>query len=89
MQNQIQSLSISPDGAAMQTTYFEKEVDAVITRDIAALCKFCSAQQEFDSITRTMFQKPRKWALLVGGTPKNPLRFYICTDCCKEIAHAK
>lgn len=51
-----------------------------------ALCYFCDAKGEFTKPSGVdIYSKPKKWALIFGGTPRKRKRFFICNGCAKSI----
>lgn len=85
------SYSATPDGSGILRTVTElNEEGKLITKtaEITVLCHFCPAQKQvgLEEISHPM-HRPHKWAIVLGGIPRKPLRFFICADCVKSIVY--
>lgn len=81
----VASIQLSRDGAAI----------VVNERETHALCKFCGNSEPFavPSLGALdmpyVYNKPQKWAVIFGGTRREPKRFFICEGCAKGICNGK
>jgi hypothetical protein len=85
------SYGATPDGSGiLRTTVELNEAGTPIKKvvEITVLCHFCSAQKAvgLEEHTHPM-HRPHKWALVMGGTPRKPKRFFICTNCAKLMVN--
>lgn len=75
----VNNIQLSTDGAAI----------VVDEREIEGVCHFCGGTKEFavPSVAANVpvYNKPQKWALIFGGTLRQPKRFFICNGCAKSI----
>lgn len=57
--------------------------------EVMAICYFCGLGEELSQPSGILIHsKPKKWALIHGGTQRKPKRFFICESCCKLIVGA-
>lgn len=77
----IINISVSKDGSAM----------VIDNRETQAICHFCGKSEGFAvpslGLLNSLFvyNKPQKWAVIFGGTRREPKRFFICEACAKSI----
>lgn len=77
----VSDIKLSLDGSAL----------VVNQREVHALCHFCGDAAPFDIPFKSPFNnsvfysKPKKWALIGGGTKRQPKRFFICKYCAEVI----
>lgn len=70
-------IKLSEDGSGL----------VVEDREVQALCHFCGIAAPYDVPYHGFFNnpllynKPKKWALIGGGTKRKPKRFFVCTRC--------
>lgn len=81
-----------PDlSAGVVTVVFSEDGSALLIggRETQALCHFCGVAGELPQPSGVLIHsKPSKWALLHGGSPRQPKRFFICEKCAKAIVHS-
>lgn len=79
----------------LQGIHFDlsKDESAVVKDGVetAAICHFCKATKEFGLPalgalnSSIVYNKPQKWAVIFGGTKRDPKRFFICNGCAKSV----
>lgn len=79
MRDYMTEIGLSADGSAVMINGVE----------VSANCHLCAATEKFALDTHKLiaYNKPKRWALHYGGTPKNPKRFFICDTCAKAICN--